>query len=46
MTYVKEINNYNTIRNKLGILERIRQSMRRRLECCNEVQGGHFEHFL
>lgn len=36
----------NTIRNTPGIFERVRQSLRRRLEACVTVGGGHFEQFL
>lgn len=36
----------NLIRNDPGIFERVRQSMRRRLDCCIRARGGHFEQFL
>ena len=36
----------NSIKQKPGIFERVRQSMRRRLECCIQIQGGHFEQLL
>lgn len=36
----------NEIRNTPGIFERIRRSMRRRLESCVLAGGGHFEHML
>lgn len=35
-----------TIRNTVGIFQRIRQSMRRRVDSCITCEGGHFEHLL
>lgn len=35
-----------TIQNTPGIFQRLRQSMRRRLDSCLMVGGGHFEQFL
>jgi hypothetical protein len=35
-----------TIRNLPGNLDRVRQSMIRRVNACNDSGGGHFEHFL
>lgn len=35
-----------TIRQTPGIFERVRQSMRRRIEACIEVEGRHFQQFL
>jgi hypothetical protein len=35
-----------TIRIYLGIFERMRRSMMRRVEACMESHGGHFEHLL
>jgi hypothetical protein len=32
------------IRNEQGVFERIRNSMRRRVQCCVQMQGQHFEH--
>jgi hypothetical protein len=34
------------IRNEPGVFERIRNSMRRRVQCCVQMQGQHFEHIL
>jgi hypothetical protein len=34
------------IRNEPGVFERIRNSMRRRVQCCVQMQGQHFEHLL
>lgn len=38
--------NVNFIRNTPGILERVRQSMRRRLHACIASAGSHFEHLI
>ena len=35
-----------TIRNTPGILQRIRDSIRRRVDACINADGGHFEHLL
>lgn len=35
-----------TIRNTPGIFERVRQSMRKRIEACILAEGGHFQQFL
>jgi hypothetical protein len=35
-----------TIRNCLGIFERMQQSMKRRDATCNELHGRHFAHLL
>jgi ribosomal protein S6 len=35
-----------TIRNNKGMLERMEESLRRRLHYCIDNNGGHFEHFL
>lgn len=35
-----------TIRNTAGIFENVRQSMRRRVDACIRVGGGHFQQFL
>lgn len=37
---------FQTVRNNPGILERVRQSMRRRVEGCIAERGGHFQHLL
>lgn len=37
---------FETIRNTPGILQRVRESMRRRAEACLFSQGGHFQQFL
>jgi transposase len=34
------------IRNEPGVTERIRNSMRRRVQCCVQMQGQRFEHLL
>lgn len=36
----------NLIRNDPGVFERVRQSMRRRLDACMLARGGHFQQFL
>lgn len=36
----------NQIRNTPGIFQRIRQSWRRRINMCLEMNGGHMEHLL
>ena len=36
----------NSIRNDPGIFERVRHSMRRRLDSCIRAGGGHFQQFL
>jgi hypothetical protein len=35
-----------TIKNSPGIFERIRNSMRTRVDACIEAEGNHFQHFL
>ena len=35
-----------TIRNRPGIFEKVRQSMIRRVHACIESNGRHFEHLL
>ena len=35
-----------TIRNTPGIFQRIRDSIRRRVDACINADGGHFEHLL
>jgi hypothetical protein len=40
----RNVNVFQTIRNCLGIFERMRRSMMRRVEACIESRGGHFEH--
>lgn len=37
---------FQVVRNTPGILERVRQSMRRRMEGCVVAGGGHFQHLL
>lgn len=37
---------FETIRNTPGIFERVRASMRRRIESCIISEGGHFQQFL
>jgi ribosomal protein S6 len=39
-------NTATTIRNNRGMLERVKESFRRRLHYCIDNNGGHFEHFL
>jgi hypothetical protein len=34
------------IRNEPGVFEKIRNSMHRRVQCCVQMQGQHFEHLL
>ena len=36
----------DTIRHSPGLHQRIRDSMRRRVDACILANGGHFEHFL
>lgn len=36
----------NTIRNDPGVFERVRQSMRRRMDSCIQAGGNHFQQFL
>ena len=36
----------NLIRNDPGVFERVRQSMRRRLDACMLARGGYFQQFL
>jgi Transposase. len=40
------VNSCNVIRNTPGILERVRQSMSRRLHACIDSGGSHFEHLI
>lgn len=40
------IGGFETIRNTPGMLERVRQSMRRRVEACITAGGSHFQQFL
>ena len=37
---------FQQMKNDPGLLERIRGSFRRRLDCCIQVEGQHFEHVL
>ncbi|PSN52626.1 hypothetical protein C0J52_14593 [Blattella germanica] len=37
---------FDTLREKRGIFQRIRQNMVRRCTLCNEIGGRHFEHLL
>lgn len=39
-------NAFNTIRGDHNICRRVRRSLRRRLNVCNNANGGHFQHFL
>ncbi|EZA53585.1 hypothetical protein X777_06941 [Ooceraea biroi] len=40
------IHQEDVIKTTPGIFERVRQSMRRRIDACIAARGGHFEHFL
>ncbi|KYN30059.1 hypothetical protein ALC57_00502 [Trachymyrmex cornetzi] len=55
--YTTQIENENDLRNRIvasceairntpGIFERVRQSLRRRLDRCIMAQGGHFQQFI
>lgn len=40
------IDGFEEIRNTPGVLERVRQNMRRRMEGCITARGGHFQHLI
>lgn len=40
------IDSCRTIQNTPGIFQRVRESMRRRLDACIQAGGGHFQHLL
>jgi hypothetical protein len=42
----KIINAFNTVREKIGVFDRMRNSLCRRLHACIEANGEHFEHLL
>src|SRR5678815_1440410 len=42
----RKIASCDTIRHTHGIFERVRQSMRRRIEACIAAGGAHFQHLL
>ncbi|KYN29267.1 hypothetical protein ALC57_01390, partial [Trachymyrmex cornetzi] len=57
LVYTTPIENENDLRNRIvasceairntpGIFERVRQSLRRRLDGCIMAQGGHFQQFI